>query len=54
MALELHAAINFLWLEHTPNQAILSELEEAYGKDAISLRAVKDWAAAFEGGHRAR
>jgi hypothetical protein len=29
---------------------LLSGLEEGYGKDVISLRAVKKWAAAYDGG----
>jgi hypothetical protein len=37
-------------LKHTPNGAILSELERVYGKDAITLRAVEKWTAAFDGG----
>jgi hypothetical protein len=49
MSLERRAVIHFLWLKYTPNQAILSELEEVYGKDAISLRSVEKWAAAFDG-----
>jgi hypothetical protein len=48
--LELPAAIHFLWLKHTANQAILSELEGVYGKDVIALRAVEEWTAAFDGG----
>jgi transposase len=50
MSLELHAVIHFLWLKHTPNQAILSELEKVYGKDVVSLRAVEKWTATFDGG----
>jgi hypothetical protein len=33
-----------------PNSAILSELEEVYGKDAISPESVEKWTAAFDGG----
>jgi hypothetical protein len=51
MSLELRTVIHFLWLKHTPNQAILSELEEVYGKDVISLRAVEKWTTAFYGEH---
>jgi hypothetical protein len=29
--------IHFLLLKYTPDQAILSELEDFYGKDVISL-----------------
>jgi hypothetical protein len=29
---------------------MLSELEEVYGKDAVSLRATEKWTAAFDGG----
>jgi hypothetical protein len=50
MLLELYTVIHFLWLKHTLNQTILSELEEVYGKDVISLRAVEKWIAAFDGG----
>jgi hypothetical protein len=49
MSLELRAVIHFLWTKHTPNQAILSELEEVYGKDVISLQVVEKWTAAFDG-----
>jgi hypothetical protein len=48
--LEPGAIIHFLWLKHTPNQAILSKLEEVYGKDVIPLWAVENWTAAFDGG----
>jgi hypothetical protein len=40
---------HFLWLKHTPNQTILSELEEVDGKDAVFLWAVEKWVAAFDG-----
>jgi hypothetical protein len=43
--------IHFLWLKHTPNQAILSELEEVYSKDVITLLVVEKWTAAVERGH---
>jgi hypothetical protein len=33
-----------------PHQAILSELEEVYGKDVNSLPAVEKWTAAIDGG----
>jgi hypothetical protein len=42
--------IHFLWLKHTPNQAILSELEEVYDKDVITLGDVEMWTAAFDVG----
>jgi hypothetical protein len=42
--------IHFLWLKHTPNQAILCDLEEVYGKDVITLRAVEKATAALDGG----
>jgi hypothetical protein len=41
MSLELCTVIHFLWPEHTPNQTILSELEEVDGKGGISLWAVE-------------
>jgi hypothetical protein len=44
MSMKLRAVIHFLWRKHTPNQAILSELEEVYGKDVITPRAVEKWA----------
>jgi predicted XRE-type DNA-binding protein len=50
MSLEPRAVIHFLWLKHTPNQAILSELEEVYGKDVATLRPVEKWTAAFDDG----
>jgi hypothetical protein len=50
MSLDIHAVIHFLWLKHTPNQAIVSELEEVYGKDVITMPAVEKWTAAFDGG----
>jgi hypothetical protein len=49
MSLELGAVIHFLWPKHIPNQAILAELEEVYGKDVISLRAVEKWTTTFDG-----
>jgi hypothetical protein len=49
MSLESCAVIHFLWLKHTPKEAILSELEEDYGKDVIPLRAVENWTTAFDG-----
>jgi hypothetical protein len=50
MSLELPAVIHFFWLKHTPSQAILTELEEVYDKDVVTLRAVGKWTAAFDGG----
>jgi hypothetical protein len=50
ISLAPRAAIYFLWLKHTLNQVILSELGDAYGKNAISLGAVKKWTAPFCGG----
>jgi hypothetical protein len=50
MFLELCVVIHFVWLKHKPNQATLSELDEVYGKDMISLQAVEKWTAAFDGG----
>jgi hypothetical protein len=50
MSLELRAGSHFLWLKHTPNQPILSELEEVCGKDVITLGAVENCTAAFDGG----
>jgi hypothetical protein len=50
MALELRALIHFLWLKHSPNQAILSELDEVHGNDVITLRAVEKLTASFDGG----
>jgi hypothetical protein len=41
MFLELRAVIHFSWLKYTSNPAILSELEEVYGEDGITLRAVE-------------
>jgi hypothetical protein len=41
MSLEHRAVIRFLWLKHTSYQAILSEFEEVWGKDAIPLQAVE-------------
>jgi transposase len=49
MSLELRAAIRFLWLKHTLNQAILSKHEGIYGKDVITLRTIEKWTAAFNG-----
>jgi hypothetical protein len=49
MSLELRVVIHFLWLKHTANQAILSEIEEVYGNIVISLRAVENWTATFDG-----
>jgi hypothetical protein len=48
--LELGAMIHFLWLKHTAKQATLSELEEIYGKDVLSLCAVMNWTATFSSG----
>jgi hypothetical protein len=50
MSLQLRTVIHFVWLKHTPKQAILSELEEVYGKDVVSLPAFEKWPAAFHGG----
>jgi hypothetical protein len=50
MSLELPAVMHFLRLKHTPNQAVLFGLVEVFGKDVITLRAVKTWTAAFDGG----
>jgi hypothetical protein len=50
ISLERCVVIHFLWLKHIPNHVILSELEEIYGKDVMSLRAMEKWAAAFDGG----
>jgi hypothetical protein len=52
MSLEPCAVIHLLWLEHTPNQAILSELEEVYSKDVITLRAVETRIPAFDAGRQ--
>jgi hypothetical protein len=49
MSLERRTEIHFLWLKHTAIQAILSELEEVYGKEAIALRVVDKWIPAFDG-----
>jgi hypothetical protein len=46
----LRAVIHFSWFKHTPNEAILSELEEVYGKDVMSLRGIEKRTAAFDGG----
>jgi hypothetical protein len=51
MSLELRAVIHFLWLKHVLNQAILSEFEEVYGKDVISLQDVEKWMAVFDSEH---
>jgi hypothetical protein len=51
MSVELRAVTHFLWLKHTPNQAIHSELQQVYGTDVITLRTIEKWTAAFEGGH---
>jgi hypothetical protein len=47
VSLALRAVIHFLYLKHTPKQTLLSELEEVYGKDVISLLAVEKWTAAL-------
>jgi hypothetical protein len=41
MSPELSAVIHFFWFKHIPNQAILSELEEAYAKNVILLWVVE-------------
>jgi hypothetical protein len=41
---------SLLWFKNTPNQAILSELEEVYGKDVISLLALEESTAVFDSG----
>jgi hypothetical protein len=50
VSLELPAVIHFLWPKHTPNYAILSELQENYGRDVTSLRAVEMSTSAFDDG----
>jgi hypothetical protein len=35
--------------EHTPNQAIHSELQQVSGTDVITLRTIEKWTAAFDG-----
>jgi hypothetical protein len=49
MSLELRGVIHFLWLKNTPNQAIVSELEERYSEDVITLRDAEKWPAALDG-----
>jgi hypothetical protein len=49
MSMELHVVIHFLWPRHTSDQAILSELEEVNGTNAIWLRALEKWITAFDG-----
>jgi hypothetical protein len=49
MPTELSAVIHFLCLKHTRKQAILLELEKVYDKGVISLRAVENWTAGFDG-----
>jgi hypothetical protein len=48
MPLELRAVIHFLWLKQTPSQAILSEFDDVYGKDMITMPAVEKWTAGFD------
>jgi hypothetical protein len=50
MSVELWAVMHVLWPQHTPNQAIHSELQQVYGTDVITLRTIEKWIAAFEGG----
>jgi hypothetical protein len=42
MSSEGREVIHFLWLIHTPNQAIFSELLEGYGTDVITFRTVEN------------
>jgi predicted XRE-type DNA-binding protein len=50
MSVELRAVIHFLWLKHTPNQAIHSELQQVSSTDVITLRTIETWTATFEDG----
>jgi hypothetical protein len=50
MSVEPRVVIHFLWPKHPPNQAILSEVEDVYGKDVVTLRAVEKWTESFDGG----
>jgi hypothetical protein len=50
MSVELRAVIHFLCLKHTHNQAIPSELQQACGRDVITLGTIEKWTAPFEGG----
>jgi hypothetical protein len=41
---------SLLWFKQTPSRPVFSELEEVYGKDVISQRAVEKRTVVFDGG----
>jgi hypothetical protein len=50
MPLEPRAVVHFWSPRQIPNEMIHSELEEIYGKDAITLRTIEKWTVAIERG----
>jgi histone-lysine N-methyltransferase SETMAR len=50
MSLEIRAVIHFLWLKELPNQAILAEMHDTYGPEAVTLRTIERWTADFIAG----
>jgi hypothetical protein len=39
--MELRAVIHFLWVKHTPNRAIHSELQQVYRTNVITLGTIE-------------
>jgi histone-lysine N-methyltransferase SETMAR len=51
-AVEYRSVIKFLVLRHVTNDQIISQLEEAYGEDCPSHRAIYKWIALFKQGRQ--
>ena len=51
-AVEYRSVIKFLVLRHVPNDQIFSQLEETYGEDSPSRRAMYKWIALFKHGRQ--
>jgi hypothetical protein len=50
MSLEIRAVIHFLWLRHTPSQAIHSEFGEMYATEVMRVPGLEKWTNVFESG----